>query len=164
MEPLDLHAEVPHRGAVCLRWPRVLNAEVIHVLLERGGTRPSYTCLAIAGTRTELRLENLGSRQRYLVSLVVSTEREALLSPRWSVTPDPSLPPLQVGTADAPVTPAALSELLVMPQDRRLTLFFISNLVIFYLLAKTAVSAESCAVHGAYSPSTASATASTTSS
>jgi hypothetical protein len=117
---ITLDAAVPRDGTVCLNW----NGEGSPptqwwLLVERTGARPGYTSLTLDGGVKAWRFENLSRHQRYRIQVRAPGDQASAcvdVLPREGST--------AVTEQGAPMPQAGITQLLVMPQDRRLTAYW----------------------------------------
>ncbi len=118
---LDLAATIPDDGQVALEWTRGFAS--YWLLAIRSGARPGFTALKLDGGTRKYRFANLGRHQRYRFAVLAARDGAQVCSPWLSATPRAGYP--VVGdTGDVAEHVARIERIVVMPQDRRLTLFW----------------------------------------
>jgi len=120
---LQLTAQVPQDGHVQLEWAPESALDRCWVLAIRTGAVPGFTSFSLDGATRRYRLANLSRHQRYRFAVVGARENQQTSSAWVSATPRMGLQPL-VEDGDIAGHAATLSRVMVMPQDRRLTLYW----------------------------------------
>lgn len=127
---IELTGEVVRDGCVALDWRNGSEVQSVHLLIIRTGAVPSYTALQLDGGTRRYRIDHLSRHQRYLVCVLVhlttgSAGSRRLSCSRWlSVTPRAGLAPITDETSGVESHLASPSKLSVMPQDRRITVYW----------------------------------------
>ena len=119
---IELHGAVVGDGQVALEWRTRGALDSCRLLAIRSGAKPGFTTLVLDGSTRAYRFTNLGRHQRYRFAVLAAHAGEQLAS-RWlGATPRAGLAIADDG--ERPVELAQLARVLVMPQDRRLTLYW----------------------------------------
>lgn len=116
-----IRGSIPADGQVALEWAPV--ATTTWLLAIRSGARPGFTAIALDSATRAYRFANLGRHQRYRFAVMTA----GTCSPWLSATPRAGYAVLaSTDDGDAVLAEhlAAIERLLVMPQDRRLTLYW----------------------------------------
>jgi len=125
--PVVLKATVPDDGTVALQWERPVGVvpRAWWVLAVRAGAVPGFTSMRLHGESAAYTFTNLGRHQRYRFMVMESAAGTQCSSPWLNVTPRAGLVAAEDeqlhGLGDCV---SQLQRLLVMPQDRRLTLYW----------------------------------------
>jgi len=118
---IDLAATIVDDGQVALEWRGSYAS--YWLLAIRSGAKPGFTTLKLDGGTRRYRFANLGRHQRYRFAVLAAREGQQVCS-RWlSATPRTGLEVSVDGEGIAPHV-AKLDRIVVMPQDRRLTLYW----------------------------------------
>jgi len=121
---LTLECEVRGDGRVGLKWRPAQPPQAYALLIHRTGARPSFTSLLLAGELEGYELSNLSRHQRYRLAVLVLGARTAA-STWFSVTPRTGLAPKkETESTNIEAQIAHAQNLLVMPQDQRVTAFW----------------------------------------
>ena len=119
---IQLHGTVVDDGQVALEWRTRGAVDSCWLLAIRSGAKPGFTTLVLDGSTRAYRFTNLGRHQRYRFAVLAARDGEQLAS-RWvGATPRAGLAVADDG--ERALELAHLSRVLVMPQDRRLTLYW----------------------------------------
>jgi hypothetical protein len=118
---IDLAAKIVDDGQVALEWRGAYAS--YWLLAIRSGAKPGFTTLKLDGATRKYRFANLGRHQRYRFAVLASREGRQVCSQWLSAMPRAGL---EVTADGEGVTEhlARLERLVVMPQDRRLTLYW----------------------------------------
>ena len=131
---LQLSAQIVEDGQVSLSWTGSFAS--YWLLAIRTGSRPGFTTLKLDGVTRSYRFANLGRHQRYRFAVLAAHGDQQICSPWLSATPRAGYD-VVADADDVSAHLAAIERLVVMPQDRRLTLYwqlgpgFIDKVVIF---------------------------------
>lgn len=122
---LELSGTIAGDGQVALAWAAGRAAfESYWLLAIRTGARPGFTALKLDGGTRAYRFANLGRHQRYRFAVLAAREGRQVCS-RWlSATPRAGYDVACDDGASLGAHLAAIDRLVVMPQDRRLTLYW----------------------------------------
>jgi hypothetical protein len=116
---MEISGTIAGDGQVALAWGG--GFESYWLLAIRTGARPGFTALKLDGGTREYRFANLGRHQRYRFAVLAARGGRQVCS-RWlSATPRVGYDVVQ---EEGGVDVAAIERLMVMPQDRRLTLYW----------------------------------------
>ncbi len=127
---LELEARVPADGALALRWQASGEVASYHLLFIRTGAVRAYTALQLTRATERYRVNGLSRHQRYLVAVLAGGARgeakraPVASSPWFSVTPRVGLEARPEEGCGLEAHLAAVGRLWVMPQDRRLTVYW----------------------------------------
>lgn len=118
---IDLAATIVGDGQVALAWRGTYPS--YWLLAIRSGAKPGFTALKLDGGTREYRFANLGRHQRYRFAVLGARDGRQVCS-RWlSATPRAG-DTASAERADLAQHVAKLERIVVMPQDRRLTLYW----------------------------------------
>jgi hypothetical protein len=118
---IDLAATIVDDGHVALEWRGSYAS--YWLLAIRSGAKPGFTTLKLDGATRSYRFANLGRHQRYRFAVLAAKDGRQVCSPWLSATPRAGF----AVTADGDGVVqhlATLERIVVMPQDRRLTLYW----------------------------------------
>lgn len=118
---IQLAASVVDDGQVALEWRGAYAS--FWLLAIRSGAKPGFTALKLDGATHSYRFQNLGRHQRYRFSVLAAHDGEQVSSPWLSATPRAGMAVVTDGEGVREHL-AALERLVVMPQDRCLTLYW----------------------------------------
>lgn len=122
---IDLFAKIVDDGQVALSWSGSYAS--YWLLAIRTGARPGFTTLKLDGATQSYRFANLGRHQRYRFAVLAARGDQQICSPWLSATPRAGYE-VVADTDDVAAHLAAnlatIERLVVMPQDRRLTLYW----------------------------------------
>ncbi|MEW5848791.1 MAG: fibronectin type III domain-containing protein [Myxococcota bacterium] len=122
---LDLSARIVDDGQVALEWaPRTGKFQSYWLLAIRTGAKPGFTTLKLDGGTRKYRFANLGRHQRYRFAVMAARNGQQVCSPWLSATPRAGFDVVNDDGEGITAHLATLSRLMVMPQDRRLTLYW----------------------------------------
>ena len=116
---IQLAGNVVDDGQVALEWRGAYPS--YWLLAIRSGAKPGFTTLKLDGGTRSYRFANLGRHQRYRFAVLAAKDGEQVCSPWLSATPRAGVE-ITREAGELPI--AALERLVVMPQDRRLTLYW----------------------------------------
>ncbi|MBI2570259.1 MAG: fibronectin type III domain-containing protein [Candidatus Schekmanbacteria bacterium] len=122
---IDLAADVVADGEIALSWSDSRSSGLYHLLIVRTGAVRAFTAIRLGGETCSYTLSNLGRHQRYRISVLGSRDGASRASSWLSVTPQAGLRPRRC--MDEPgIEPylATVTNVSVMPQDRRLTAYW----------------------------------------
>jgi len=121
---LELSGTIAGDGQVALAWAAEAAFESYWLLAIRTGARPGFTALKLDGRTREYRFANLGRHQRYRFAVLAAQGGRQVCS-RWlSATPRAGYAVVREDAASLDAHLARIERLVVMPQDRRLTLYW----------------------------------------
>jgi len=121
---LDFAGQVIDDGHVALEWaPHAGKFKTYWLLAMRTGAKPGFTTLELDGNTYGYRFANLGRHQRYRFAVLAARDGAQVCSPWLSATPRAGS---TLAREDAGVTEhlAKLKSLVAMPQDKRITLYW----------------------------------------
>ncbi|MDQ3338423.1 MAG: hypothetical protein M4D80_24925 [Myxococcota bacterium] len=118
---IDLAARVVDDGQVALEWRGTYAS--YWLLAIRSGAKPGFTTLKLDGATRKYRFANLGRHQRYRFAVLAAREGQQVCSQWLSATPRAGFEVAADGEGIAQHL-ATLDRIVVMPQDRRLTLYW----------------------------------------
>jgi hypothetical protein len=116
---IQLAASVVDDGQVALEWRGAYAS--YWLLAIRSGAKPGFTTLKLDGATRSYRFANLGRHQRYRFAVLAAQDGRQVCSPWLSATPRAGV---EVTREAGELPIATLERLVVMPQDRRLTLYW----------------------------------------
>ena len=118
---IELQAKIVDDGQVALEWRGGFQS--YWLLAIRSGAKPGFTTLKLDGGTRKYRFANLGRHQRYRFAVLAARDGRQVCS-RWlSATPRAGLA-IAEDVDDLAPHLARLERIVVMPQDRRLTLYW----------------------------------------
>jgi len=121
---ITTNVTVPTDGAVRLSWQASGTVRVYQLLIIRTGSVPAYTAIKLEGRVTEYQINNLSRHQRYRVAVIAKGRREVACSPWIAVTPRLGLPVGAPVVEELAPLLSAIEQITVMPQDKRLTVYW----------------------------------------
>jgi hypothetical protein len=119
---LELAGNIIDDGQVALEWRGAY--ESYWLLAIRTGGKPGFTALKLDGATSSYRFANLGRHQRYRFAVLAAADGAQVCSPWLSATPRAGSTVACEDRAGVAADLATLDRLVVMPQDRRLTLYW----------------------------------------
>lgn len=122
---LDLVGTIVGDGQVALEWaPRAGKFHSYWLLAIRTGSRPGFTTLKLDGGTYSYRFANLGRHQRYRFAVLAARDGTPVCSTWLSATPRSGASVVNEEGDGVAAHLARIDRLVVMPQDRRLTLYW----------------------------------------
>jgi hypothetical protein len=116
---IQLAGNVVDDGQVALEWRGAYPS--YWLLAIRSGAKPGFTTLKLDGGTRSYRFANLGRHQRYRFAVLAAQDGQQVCSEWVGATPRAGIETTRE-RGELPI--AALERLVVMPQDRRLTLYW----------------------------------------
>lgn len=118
---IDLAARIVDDGQVALEWRGAYAS--YWLLAIRTGAKPGFTTLKLDGATRKYRFANLGRHQRYRFAVLAARAGQQVCSSWLAATPRAGFEVSADGDGVVQHL-ATLERLVVMPQDRRLTLYW----------------------------------------
>ena len=118
---IELAAQIVEDGQVALEWRGSYAS--YWLLAIRSGAKPGFTTLKLDGATRKYRFANLGRHQRYRFAVLGARDGQQACSPWLSATPRMGMDVAPDGEGVVQHL-AKIERLVVMPQDRRLTLYW----------------------------------------